>query len=394
MKWLEGWKHCVRLDSCLLIVAVLLLQSGCTPRSHVWTPKGLSDGWKTGSAEDAGFDSSALTELTLSLENGKFPNTHAVLIEKDGRLIYEQYFDGTDEIWGRPLGHRKMTRDSLHDVRSISKSVTSALLGIALGDDYEKALTNSITSYFPDLKTDAKRQEVRLHHVLTMTAGYAWNEMRVPYTDKKNDEIQLNMSKDPVSFVLARTLRSPPGQAWYYNGGLSQVAAGVVCAITGRRFDTYANEALFRPLGISDYEWANVSHWDPPMPSAASGLRLRARDLAKIGSVYLHGGRWNGKQIVPEGWVEQSMKRHVQKLTHGWDRRGIYGYGYLWWHCKFPQGYTAIAGVGNGNQRLFILPEERIVVTILAGDYNRFEGHSERLLIRIMSARQTTPESE
>ena len=174
---------------------------------------------------------------------------------------------------------------------------------------------------------------------------------------------------------------------WYYNGGLSQVIAGVVHQITGQPLDDYANEVLFQPLGITKFEWLGGSKWKPPMPSAASGLRMRARDLAKIGSVYLHGGQWNGRQIVPREWVEHSTQRHVKRVSRRWSLGGIYGYGYQWWHGKFPRGYTAIVARGNGNQRMFILQEKRIVVTIFAGDYNKFTPYSERLLRRIMEAR-------
>ena len=208
--------------------------------------------------------------------------------------MYEQYFAGSDERWGQPLGRRVFDRDSLHDLRSVSKSVTSALLGIALSTDFDTALGRPIGSFFPQLKLRPVLGAVTLEHVLTMTAGLEWNEITVPNTDPKNDELQMSNVEDPIELVLSRPLREKPGTAWYYNGGLTQVLAGVVMQITGKPFDTYAKEALFAPLGVTQYEWIGPPKWDPHMPSAASGLRMRARDLARFGSVFLHRGTWAG----------------------------------------------------------------------------------------------------
>jgi CubicO group peptidase (beta-lactamase class C family) len=333
----------------------------------------------------AGFRQTALDKLTASIRAGAFPNTHAVLIELDGRLIYEQYFAGRDERWGQPLGERTFDAASLHDLRSASKSVTSAVLGIALGTDFDKALARPIASFFPHLKLRPEVDAVTLYHVLTMTSGLEWNEMTVPYTDPKNDELQMSSVKDPVALVLSRPLRDKPGAVWYYNGGMTQVLAGVVRQITGKPLDVFAKEALFAPLGITQYEWIGVPKWDPPMPAAASGLRMRARDLARFGSVYLHGGKWQGRQIVPAQWVDRSMQRHVASIGD-WHGRANWGYGYQWWIGR-PDGYDVAAAVGNGNQRVFVAAKERLVITIFAGEYNKFEGHSERLFGAVMAAR-------
>lgn len=150
--------------------------------------------------------------------------------------------------------------------------------------------------------------------------------------------------------------------------------------------DEYAQEVLFEPLGIVEFEWLGPDSWTPDNPAAMSGLRLTARDLTKIGSLYLNGGRWQGHQIVPEAWVNLSSECHVAE-TGDWRSDGLRGYGYQWWVGDFPESVRVLAGVGNGNRRLFIIPQERLVVTVLAGEYNRFEGHSERILGRVLSTR-------
>jgi CubicO group peptidase (beta-lactamase class C family) len=119
----------------------------------------------------ADFQPAALENITADIKRGAYPNTHALLIEHDGRLVYEQYFSGRDERWGDSLGVRTFNQDSQHDLRSCSKSVTSAILGIALGADYAKALERPIGSYFPNLKLRPELDAVKLKHVLTMTSG-------------------------------------------------------------------------------------------------------------------------------------------------------------------------------------------------------------------------------
>jgi CubicO group peptidase (beta-lactamase class C family) len=343
----------------------------------------LSSFWTQG-LRAAGFQQAALAKITADIKRGAYPNTHALLIEQDGKMVYEQYFTGKDERLGDSLGTVAFNQDSLHDLRSCSKSVTSAILGIALGADYAKALEHPIPSFFPNLKLRPELNALKLKHVLTFTAGLEWNEMEVPYTDPKNDEIQMSMVKDPVALVLSRPLKHKPGEVWYYCGGATQVLAGVVKQITGKPLDLYGKEVLFGPLGITNYEWIPYKDAEPPVPIAAAGLRMRARDLARFGSVYLHGGKWEGKQIVPAAWVEASMQRHVQSIG-AWGGPAKYGYGYQWW-IGTPGGVDVAAAVGNGNQRVFVAQKERVVVTIFAGEYNRFEGYSERLFANVMAA--------
>ena len=374
---------------CSLFVGWLITFPSDASIGSETIPQASGDGWVVGDPEDAGFDYAELERLAVDIRAGSFPNTHAVLIEHDGVLVYERYFSGTDERWGEFLGNRLLGPDDLHDVRSISKSVTSALLGIALAAEFESAVEKPIFEYLPNLAMGEAQQAITLHHALTMTAGLQWNEMTVPYTHPANDENRLYDAVDPAQYVMTRPLEFPVGSTWYYNGGLSQVLATVIYTLTGQRLDQYAQVHLFEPLSVTQFEWLGPGSWEPNNPAAMSGLRLRARDLAKIGSVFLHLGRWNGRQIVPEAWVERSMTRFVEEIGD-WSDGGIWGYGYQWRVGDLPDGERVVAGFGNGNQRLFILPEERIVVTVLAGEYNRFEGHSERILDRVLAARSFT----
>jgi len=366
------------LLSCLPLPAVA--------RTPVRAPVSLEDGWTVADLAATGLDPEPFHEIIEAAKAGaNLPNLHAVLVEHKGQLVFEQYFPGKDQNWGRPLGQVEHGPATLHDLRSVTKSVTSLLLGIALGARAEDALSSPITSFFPDRDGFGKSlQTVTLHHVLTMTAGLEWNEMEIPYTDSRNDEIRLNATDDPIGLVLARDVRDTPGKGWYYNGGLTQITAGVIEELTGKPLDAFAEEALFTPLGITDYTWHGSPAWpDTASPSAASGLRLKARDLAKIGSLLLHGGRWQGQQVVPEAWISVSTRRHVRDTP--WGPPGVYGYGFFWFPGTLQNGHKVIRAVGNGDQRIFVLPDAEMAITVFAGNYNDFRwAVGEQVMARIL----------
>ena len=163
--------------------------------------------------------------------------------------------------------------------------------------------------FFPELKDlqVPERRAITIRHALMMASGLRWHE-DVPYTDPTNDEIVMTRSADPMGYVLSRPIAAPPGTVWRYNGGTTQVLGTIVQRATKQRLDDYARAVLFSPLGITDVEWlGNLAG----VPSAASGLRLRPRDLAKFGSLYLHEGKWNGRQVIPADWVKESTQRRL-----------------------------------------------------------------------------------
>ncbi len=205
-----------------------------------------------------------------------------------------------------------------------------------------------------------------------MTSGFDWNE-DVPYTDPRNDEIRMTRDSHPLRYALARPFVDEPGSEFRYNGGLTQVVAAVLVRATKTSLQDYARTKLFEPLGITDVEWVGDL---AGMPAAASGLRMRARDLAKFGSLYLNGGKWNGKQVIPSSWIELSTRRQFRfRARTGADAGGEFGYSYFWWYSCYPSAQGLIearTAVGNGQQRVFVLPTLNMVVTIFAGRYNDF----------------------
>ena len=344
------------------------------PGSGYQRPATLNDGWQTASADSLGVDAAALARLTGTIRAWPELGVHAILIERAGRLIYEAYFDGFDERWGAQLGRVTMTVATKHDLRSVTKSVVSALTGIALGAGAIPSLDQPVVQWFPEYPelSTPERRRVTLAQVLSMTSGLQWNE-EIPYTDPRNDEIRMTRDSAPLRYALAAPLALEPGAGFNYNGGLTQVMAAVIERATKTPIEDYARTKLFEPLGISDVEWLGDL---AGMPAAASGLRLRPRDLAKFGSLYLHGGRWSGKQVLPEDWVSLSTRRQFRFGPRtGADAAGEFGYAYFWWYNCYPTAagqVEARTAVGNGNQRVFVLPGLDMVVTILAGRYNDF----------------------
>ena len=178
--------------------------------------------------------------MTARLEQNHFPNAHLVLVEYDGRLVYEKYLSGEDQNWDSNIGHVTFAPDVKHDLRSITKSVTALLLGIALErtrhGQLDAALSTSIMDYFPEYadEVDDAVRRITLAHILNMTDGLEWNEMEVPYSNQENDEIQLYYNPDPFAYVLEKPVRSAPGKSWYYNGGDTMLLAGVIQHLTGK----------------------------------------------------------------------------------------------------------------------------------------------------------------
>jgi CubicO group peptidase (beta-lactamase class C family) len=399
-----------------LLVLAVGIAAGCSnpdssdtvsvgaPRERPWAPPQLDDGWNVASAQSVGLDPAALDSMTAVLRLGEeFQNIHAVLIAKDDRLVYEQYFLGEDRRWRgteRETVSITFDRDTLHDTRSVGKSITSALVGIAVGSGAISSVDAPLVDFFPEhasLVTPEKKQ-ITLQHALTMSAGLDWNELDVPYTDPANHEEEMARRADPAAFVLGRPLVAEPGSTWYYSGGLPTLMGLVVSRATGRPFGAYAREMLFEPLGITEVEWGGTLAWiDIPefqwasaepwakVAYPAGSLWIRPRDLAKFGSLYLNEGRWNDRQVLPAAWVGESTRRHIA-VKDAESEYGTHGYGYFWWHERFdtPDGELEVhAADGNGAQRIFVIPSMDMLVVILGGRYNDPDAFwmSERLLL-------------
>ena len=398
----------------LTIAAVTLLGCGSPDPNdaHLHTsaepwlsaPTAHDDGWEVEAPHEAGLDTAILHAMAADLSRGtRYRNVHAVLIAKHERLVYEQYLSGEDRRWrnGRiETVSIAFQPDTLHDSRSVGKSITSTLVGLALGSGAIPSLDTPVVDFFPEhasLVTPTKRR-ITVRDALTMSAGLDWNEADLPYTDPLNDETRMNQQPDPIGFILARDVVSEPGSTWYYNGGLPVLLGVAVSRAVGMPLGEYARESLFRPLGITDVEWGWPSSWtgvpelswNSPRGWAevvhpAGNVWLRPRDLAKFGYLFLSDGRWRGDQVLPPGWAGEATRRRLPAGLRV-DDRGEFGYGYFWWHDVYRTDAGDLevhTAAGNGGQRVYAIPSLDLLVVVLAGAYNDPEAFwmPERLLL-------------
>jgi CubicO group peptidase (beta-lactamase class C family) len=345
----------------------LIIGINCTPPGKTNTSAKKSEDIQTSSLANEGINPALINTLTTEIEKGIYPNIHSLLIARNNKLLYENYWGGKDESWGKDLGVVKYNQDSLHDIRSISKSIVSACIGIAMQQGKIKSVDQKVFDFFPQYaKIDTGLKSLlTLEHLLTMTSGLVWNE-DIPYTNPKNSEIQMIRSKDAVEFVLSRPMEHAPGKIWKYNGGTTQLLASIIEKTTGQKVDAFANEYLFQPLAIKIFQWAKYP--GTSLPAAASGLRLTSRDLLKFGLLYFNEGQWNDKQVIPAKWVTESFEPHVNRGT------GKYGYQFwMWSDTIMNKPLQMVAAIGNGDQRIYFDKENKLLVVITAGNYNNWD---------------------
>ncbi|MFM9942795.1 MAG: serine hydrolase domain-containing protein [Hyphomicrobiaceae bacterium] len=328
-------------------------------------PAKLDDGWSIAKPEDAGFDSTRLCAIAERLRRTN-ANVHGVVIVRGGKLVFEQYFAGYDEPWGGSSGRYDFDATTLHDLRSVTKSIISLLLGIALDRKLIVSLDEPVTKYVPEY-TDVTApgwDKITLRHLLTMSSGLQWDE-NLPWNDK-NDEWHLVNDADPLRYVFQKPFAFAPGTFFTYNGGGTDLLGKVIEKASGVRIDAFANEALFKPLGINDWQ---LKDYRNGRQATAAGLRLRPRDAAKIGQLVLDQGAWQGRRIVSAAWIAESVQPRFQATNMF---GGLFYYGYQWWIGRSlvdDREVTWVAGQGLGGQRLIIVPDHELVMMVTQGLY-------------------------
>jgi len=311
----------------------------------------------------AGFDAVHLCGVLKGFLTGAV-NFHGLVIERHGVVVAQAYRRGKDEsIYSLMSRQTDFDASRRHDLRSISKSVTSLLWGIAQGRNQTPSLDTPVLPLFPELGTlqSQGRQSITIAHLLGMSSGLAWNEPN--RYNAGNDEGGLYWRSSQQRYLFDRPMLAQPGERFNYNGGGTAILARILADQTGMPLPEYARKNLFGPLGIDDWEWMNDLRG---RPLAFSGLRMRPVDVARIGRMILRRGQWEGRQIVPAAWIDESLR---PRLATGDGLR----YGYQWWSGSVEAAgrrYEWHAGFGNGGQRLYMVPALDLVVVMTAGDYN------------------------
>ena len=297
---------------------------------------------------------------------------HSVLVAFGGELVFEHYRPGEDQPWGKPRGIYAYDAGTLHDMRSISKSVVSLLVGMAV-DRGEIDIDRPAFDYLPDyadLKTPDKAG-ITVRNLLAMDSGFVANEM-VAYAVANNTERLMNVSADPVRYALGRPLIAMPGSKWVYDGGNTMVLAKILRQLTGLDLLPLAQRDLFEPLGIRTSEWMRLRASGEY--AAQGGLRLRPRDLLKLGELLLNDGRWNERRIVSSDWLRLS----TAPVHEAWYSER---YCLHWWSgtTVMPGGRVVAwkEALGLGGQRLYVIGDFGLVVVMNAGLYDRPERDRE-----------------
>ncbi len=330
---------------CFLLAALATACAACAaPTIKVQQPAYWpTTEWRASTPEEQGLDSTSILAMLQEIQNKKL-NIHSVLIVRHGYLVTEVYFPPYQQNYKHP-------------VFSVTKSVTSAMVGKAIQEGYIKSVQQKVVDFFPDIARDATDErlgDMTVEHLLTMSAGY--NTTTFPNLEGKD------ASFDTIRHILTYdSILQPPGKTFFYDSGLPHVLSAIVQKGSGMALSAYAEQKLFQPLGITDVAWSS----DPRgVTMGQAGLSLRPREMAKIGYLYLHQGEWNGAQVLPSEWVNTSTTKHIET-------RGLMnaaeddGYGYLWWiDSAEGGGYSAH---GFGGQFIFVLPRLDMVVVFTGG---------------------------
>jgi CubicO group peptidase (beta-lactamase class C family) len=349
----------MQLGSIFLMVLLGFLfpffSFGQGPNSHL-----LDDNWKISTPEAQGVDSRKLLEMFQDIKAKGGSDLHSILIVKNGYLITESYL---------PPYHK----ETLHNVKSASKSILSALVGIALEKKYLRSLDQKISEFYPEYVNDPQKKEITLRHLLTMTAGLAWSY---------DQETASPVSPSDLESWKVVPMRDAPGEKFEYNSMLAHMMSAVLTKATGKNTKEFADSVLFKPLGISEVQWSKDNKG---IYIGGAELFLRPRDMAKFGLLYLNKGVWNGQQVVPREWVEESTS---PKLSIGPDLNYPMAikYGYWWWIPA--QSYQAR---GYNGQYIIVRPDLKMVVAVTSENQGAIFQYLDSYIFQAASSKGPLP---
>jgi CubicO group peptidase (beta-lactamase class C family) len=312
-------------------------------------PKKLNDGWEVSSLSDEGIDKEAIEEISREIADiDSYDNVLSMLIVKNGKLVHEVYSPYCQ-------------RNTLHWMASITKTITSTLIGIAIDKGFIESVDAKLYELLPqfaDAFKDPEKKKIALKHIMTMTSGLDWNE-RVSYNDPRNSEWQMVESEDWMSHVVSHPVKDEPGTRFNYNTGGIHLLSAVIKSVSVLYAHQFAEKYLLHPMGIYGYQWNKDPMGYPCTGGTDGGLGLRTRDIAKFGWLFLRDGKWKGKQIVSEKWIKEAPKTTL--LTRG--RGSTYGFNWTT-GARSVKGkrFEYIASFGYGGQILYIVPEYDLII--------------------------------
>lgn len=321
-------------------------------------PIAAGSGW---AISNATYNKTKIEELNRKVLEKFYKDIKSIVVIKNGKLLIEEYFNGAD-------------RNTLHDTRSVGKSFASTMAGIAINDGYIKSENQTLKDFY-DLKSFAnyspKKETVTLKHLLTMSSGFNGND---DDEDSPGNEEKMYPTSNWVKFALDVPMdeKTDVGEKWrYFTAGVIILGDIIHKSVPGG-LERYSDEKLFKPLGITRYKW---QYTPQKVASTAGQLSMSALDLAKYGQLYRNGGRWEGKQIVPQSWVEKTSAKQVRRGP-GDDEY----YGYLFWHTTFNvagKHHEVFLATGNGGNKIFVFKDQPLVIVVTATAFGQWYMHQQ-----------------
>jgi CubicO group peptidase (beta-lactamase class C family) len=294
------------------------------------------DDWEVSTPEGEGMDAARLEDVASYCDQHK---CGAVVVVRHGRIVWERYWAGWDE-------------NSTDNSWSMAKSMTDALVGIAISEGKIKGVDESAADFIPEWR-GTRKEEITVGNLLSMTSGLLWNEDY--YED--SDVISMITSYDQTAYAISRPRFHDPGDDWYYSSGDTQLFSAIIKAATGMEAGQYAQEKLFGPIGMKGARWATD---EAGHTLTFCCVYTTARNFARFGYLFLRDGRWNDEQVVPEDWVEESIQ------PSQWENSG---YGYYWWLLHFPDvPQDMFYADGFQTKRIYVIPSLDIVAVRIGAD--------------------------
>ncbi|MBN1350873.1 serine hydrolase [candidate division KSB1 bacterium] len=327
-------------------------------------------------AEAQNMDSAVLEELVDEVKAGTYGDVHSLLIQRNDVMVLEEYFG-------------ENTKNTIHPIYSATKSVTSALIGIAIHQGKLSGIDEKMLKFFPEYEgaignLDSMKEAITIKNLLNMTAGFTWDEVSTSMYDSQNDVYKLQMSSDWIKYVLDLPMSDYPGSKFTYCCGATTLLSGILQKATGQTAADYAKTHLLEPLGIDQFDWSSERWGAGEISNTAWGLDMRPADMIKFGQLYLNNGRWNETQIVPEEWVQTSTAQSVKDIESAsqFNATQKCDYAYQWW--RFSDDH-AVAGMidpndayfafGHGDQAIWVVPHLNLVAAMTSGNYDTYKAY-------------------
>ncbi len=322
---------------------------------------------------DVGMSTGPMVTLMNDLIDREDDFINSILIVKNGSLVFEEYFSGGYQLdlFDGDLNYLEgveFTRNTLQYQGSVSKSITSALAGIAIDQGLITSIDNKLFSYFPDYQelNTGEKDDITIRHLLTLTSGFPWYDDDIDANN--SDEVLMFTHEDPIRFLLEKPVLATPGTDWEYNSGCNVLLGEIISRASGMDLHEFAKQELFEPLGITNSEWAHCIN-DESIVIASGGLYLRPRDMAKFGQLFLQNGQWNGEFLFSDTWVNESTTSYSNIVNQTYHYQQT-GYGYNWWIGQFDGGIETYVAMGFGGQFIFVIPDEDMIIVVAGGNYD------------------------